>query len=156
MAQKFYDDMKLRDARRELRKLVDEGHECPCCRQFVKAYKRKVHASMAAGLIRAYKHAGTEFSYLPDTLSHRQNADFAKLAYWLLIEAEEGTREDGSKRTGRWRVTPFGEMFVLNRETIPKTARVYNKRCLSLSGEQVTIKDALGKTFNYEELMRGV
>jgi hypothetical protein len=154
---RFHDDMTLREAREVLRTMVDEGHDCPCCRQHAKVYRRKVHASMAAGLIRAFKHGRREFSYLPDTLSHRQNADFAKLVYWSLIEPElEARRSDGSKRTGRWRVTAAGEAFLRGTQSIQKYARIYNGRCLSLTGELVTIRAALGKKFNYEELMSGV
>jgi hypothetical protein len=68
-----------------------------------------------------------------------------------------GERDDGSKRVGWWRVTERGEEWVMNRVSVPARARVYDSRLLNLDATEgyVTIIDALGKNFDYRELMDG-
>ena len=157
----FYDtppghSTTLGEVRNWLRERADEGTKCPCCERSVKVYARKVHAKMARDLIRLYKHSGCEFTHVARTLSSDDQpvhmGDFAKLSYWGLVEEEPIIRADGG-RAGWWRITPFGVEYIHGRATIPKTARVYNKRVLEIFGERVSITDALGDAFNYNELM---
>ncbi len=97
----FPETMTLKDARAQLRGLADHGAFCPLCQQNVKVYKRTIHASMARGLIRFYRHVGSDWGFLPDVLDGiGENADFGKLRYWGLVEHDEGQREDGSNRNG--------------------------------------------------------
>lgn len=157
MSGEFTDDMTLGEARDLLRKLVDEGHKCPCCTQFAKVYRRTIHAAMARDLIASYRMYGSGvFFDLTTVTGKRGTGDFTKLRYWGLVEQEEGHREDGSTRVGRWRITPAGEAWLYARTTVTKYARLYDGRCLSLVGDQVNIKDALGKKFDYTELMAGI
>jgi hypothetical protein len=44
---------------------------------------------------------------------------------------------------------------VLNRSLVPTYAQIYDGRCLGYDGEPVSIVDALGKKFDYHELMEG-
>lgn len=77
----------------------------------------------------------------------------ALLRHWGLIEEHVEKREDGG-RAGVWRVTLTGEAFLLRHgASVPQYAVVYNDECLRLEGEQVTIRDALGSAFDYDELM---
>lgn len=151
----FSDDMTLGEARALLRDLVDEGAECPCCRQFAKVYKRKIHSRMARDLIQFYRAHWGGWGHSTETLGATA-PDFVKLAYWGLVEAMPGEREDGSSRVGLWRVTPKGVNFLFARITVPKYARIYDGRCLGFTGDPVMIGDALGKKFRYDELMAGV
>jgi hypothetical protein len=162
----FADDMTLEQARDELRKLADEGHKCPCCTQFTKVYRRKIHASMAHALILMYRLDQTlpddnKWIAIADILEHRQVADAAKLKYWGLIEEEDAVREDGSGRTGHWRLTDLGRRFVRGNALVNKYVRIFNGRKLhdrtqEEMGGPVTIHDCLGKRFNYRDLMVGV
>jgi hypothetical protein len=149
----FWDGMTLGQARDELRKLVDEGHRCPCCTQYAKVYKRKIHAGMAATLIRVYKRGimlKDGFVYLPDI--PQKSRDFAGVAYWGLAEEEKTVLGDDG-RSGYWRVTDLGEAFVLRRIPVKTYAHVYDGRCLKLSGDEVWVRDSLGVRFDYDELM---
>jgi hypothetical protein len=139
-------------ARDWLRERVDEGVACPCCTQFAKVYRRKINSGMAHALIRMHRHAGSDWFYLPDITAQWQGRDEAGLRYWGLIEELQEKREDGG-RAGWWRITPLGTRFVRRAVRVPKYARVYDGRCLSLVGEPVSIIDALGDKFDYHELM---
>lgn len=150
----FWDGMTLGQARNKLRDLVDEGHECPCCRQFAKVYKRKIHAGMARTLIVLYKRGllmQSGWVYLPDV--PQKSRDFTGCAYWGLIEEEKQILPDDTGRASYWRVTGLGEKFVLSRVRLATYAHVYDGRCLKLTGELVTIQQCLGVRFDYDELM---
>jgi hypothetical protein len=152
----FRDDMSLGEARDTLRDLVEDGHECPCCRQFARIYRRSIHASMASALVKLHQAApvGTWLT-IADHLEHRELADAGKLAYWNLIAPDLETRDDGSARTGVWKVTAHGAAFVRGEIEVPRYARVYAQRCLGLVGPYVSIRFCLGKAFDYDELMNG-
>lgn len=146
----FTGNMTLDEAQERLRELVTDGHKCPLCTQFAKVYRRKIHAGMAALLIRMYRNAGLGWVYLPDV--RQDSRDGTGLAWWGLIEEEKALRPDGG-RVGWWKVTLLGEEFALNQQTVPKYANIYDGRCLGHEGAEVTIRDCLGTKFNYDELM---
>jgi hypothetical protein len=147
----FEETMSLRDARNMLRTLVEEGHRCPLCTQMAKVYPRTIHATMARELIRCYRAAGTDWFHVPTVIGHN-GGDLLKTRFWGLMEEEMLTREDGG-RAGYWRITAIGEAFIQRRLNVPKHARVFDNRRLSLSGPPVSIADCLGTKFRYDELM---
>lgn len=130
------------------------GTECPACFQHVQIYRRTINSGMARSLIAMYRIGGTDWIHLPTQLGARSREE-GKLAYWELVEEELARRPDGG-RAGYWRVTPKGELFVRNQLVVPKYALVYNGRFLGYEGtDRVGIRDALGKKFDYTELMTG-
>lgn len=150
----FTDDMTLGEARVLLRGLVDEGHACPCCTQLAKVYRRKLNAGMAVSLIRMYRIQGErEWIHLPTEIGARSREE-GKLRYWGLVEEMTEPREDGG-RAGWWRVTDRGGMFVREEIVVLSHAKIYDGRCLALTGARVSILDCLGAKFNYAELMYG-
>jgi len=90
---------------------------------------------------------------VPSAIGARSREE-GKLAYWGLVEESLTPRDDGG-RAGWWRVTTKGQLFVSGQITVPSHARVYNGNALNLIGTAVSIKDALGSKFNYNELMAG-
>jgi hypothetical protein len=147
----FEETMTLRDARNMLRTLVEEGHRCPLCTQMAKVYPRTIYSTMARELIRCYRAAGTDWFHVPTVIGHN-GGDLLKTRFWGLMEEEMLTREDGG-RAGYWRITAIGEAFIQRRLNVPKHARVFDNRRLSLSGPPVSIADCLGTKFRYDELM---
>lgn len=150
----FRDSMTLGEARALLLSLIDEGVLCPCCGQNAEVYKRKIHTTLAKALITLYRHSA------PGQFVHTASLpgdthEISQLSWWGLIEEELIRRPDGG-RAGWWRIVPPGVNWVMARTTVPKYARVYDGTCLSLTGEPVTIRDALGTKFNYRELMEGI
>ena len=137
-----------------LRERIDDGVECPCCTQFCKVYRRRLSSHTARILIGMWRAGGQGWVHLPSLgLGH---ADEAKARYWGLIEPQPGLRDDGSPRTGWWRLTPTGAAFVRGQGKIAKYAYVYDGRVLEMdNSEWVTIEDLLGTKFDYSELMAG-
>lgn len=145
----------LEEAKEALRAALMHGEavECPVCTQLAKIYKRQINAGSARALIVAYRTYGKEYGHVP-SLEHiaRIGGEWAGLARWSLVEELQEKREDGG-RAGWWRVTDLGERFVLDTLRVPKYVRIYDNRVLGHEGELVGIRDALGHTFDYTELM---
>lgn len=147
----FPDSMTLGEARAKLREKARDGHECPTCRQFVKVYRRRINTGQLKALIRMWKTAGTDWVKVSDL--GLPGGDVAKLRYWGLICQQEGEREDGSKRTGVWRVTGLGVDFLQGRAQVREYAIVYDNKLIRLDGEVIGVRQVLGNDFDYRQLM---
>lgn len=143
----------LHEVKAFLRENVDEGIHCPACTQMAKVYRRKINSTMARTLITLLRVAGREFAHGPSLPGDTH--EISQLVWWGLVEEERVLRADGG-RAGWWRLTDEGEDFARGRITLPKYARVYDHRCLSLVGDLVSIREALGSRFDYSELMEGL
>ena len=130
------------------------GAECPCCHQNAKVYRRPLNARQGRVLIAMHQQVGSEWCHLPDIEAPLRlgGSETAKARYWGLLVSREDEREDGGK-AGTWKLTGKGVMFVLGTVLVPKYSLIYNKRCLGLQGESVSIHDVLGEKFSYRELM---
>lgn len=154
----------IAEAKEMLRKNLTEGVECPCCKQFVKMYRRGITSSMAVGLIQLYKydrkhpgehvHVATYLESIPGMRGiPRLTGDFAKLEHWGLTEPLSQKRDDGSKRNGYHRITKLGRMFVEGSARVGKYVMIYNGKVYGNGDETVDIKQALKNHFDYSELM---
>lgn len=151
----------LEQAKQYITANIRMGLPCPCCGQFVKLYKRTITSSMARGLVAMYQHPNKgHYIHVPDYFDTldlpnavRSTGDFAKLRYWGFIDQYVGFREDGSRRNGMYKITDLGCRFVKNEVGAPKYVELYNGQFHNFSGKIITIREALGKKFNYMELM---
>lgn len=152
----FPDYMTIAEARPALRSMAEaEGHNCPVCDQLAKVYRRAIHATMARELIRLYRVYGQGWCK-PIEVCGAKASDVVKLRYWGLLEKQEGRREDGSDRVGLWRITDRGIGFVTGAGLVQKYALIYNGECEGHEGDYIGIRTALGKKFNYDDLMAGM
>jgi hypothetical protein len=154
----FDDTISLKEARDRLFDLLAEGEtvECDCCFQTARVYSRLLDSRMAAGLIAIYRHPA-EWVHIPTLanemeLGNQLGGVLAKLRYWGLLEEEKARREDGG-RAGYWRITDKGRAFVERRIKVEKYAKIYNNEVLGRTGKDISIDDALGQRFRYDELM---
>ncbi len=133
---------------------VRKGAACPCCTQFVKVYKRKLNAGMARTLIWLVCSTNPgEWLDVPKSAPRyvlRSN-EHGKLQHWGLLQQ----RPQGAAKVKHfWMATPLGRDFVHQRTTVPGHVYLYNNQCLGFTNEQSTIVEALGKRFDYAELMK--
>lgn len=150
-------DMTLEQAKDVLRENWEEGVECPCCKQFVKLYRRKITSAMAYVLF-LLSTQGDEYIHVENWLKEKKvpasfRGDFTKLRHWGLIETKSGIRDDGSKRIGYYKITAHGRDFVAGDVTVRPCVRIFNNELFGFEGEKINFKQALGDKFNYEELM---
>mgnify|MGYP003652698916 CR=1 FL=1 len=73
--------------------------------------------------------------------------EHSKIAWWELLEAHP-------EESGMWRMTQDGFAFAENRKKILSHAVEYRSELLELTGDMISVVDALGRKFNYQELMR--
>lgn len=149
----------------EAKQMVREGREtgvpCPCCEQFCKVYKRRLSSSMARALIEIVKvqekSPGVKWLHVHKILTEQKlggSNDFALLRHWELVEEKPvDAMRDTGRTSGMWRVKPLGIAFA--RGLVPATSHIflYNNRLEGFSDSEITIQEALGKKFNYQELM---
>jgi hypothetical protein len=154
----FTDDMTLRDARDELRRRVDDGHRCPLCTQMARVYRRKLTRVAARALAALYREHGTDYGHMPTVARkhladvHGQGGYLVLGAHWALMQDETTIRREDGGRAGYWRVTPLGVDWLTGRTRVPMYARIYDGRCLGLTGDLVGIEDVGG--FDLAELLR--
>jgi hypothetical protein len=141
------DSATVTEARDWLREKSAKGDRCPCCRQFVKVYRRKLNAGMAYWLVRFYRLTGGDDGWYDVLrLLPRGAGDWSVLKHWGLIEKHRDHQ-------GYWKITSDGADFARNQITEPSHVILYDDRLLRFDGGETTIREALGKKFDYAELM---
>jgi hypothetical protein len=150
-------DATLGEVRDWLRTRIDKGARCPACEQRAQVYRRQIYAGMVRALILMWREGdfGRRLYVHVPSIDPARGGDVAKLEHWGLIEEERGTRIDGG-RAGYWRVTARGQDWIERKTTVPKYARIYDGRLLSLTGPAVSIDTALGTAFRLDDLMAGI
>jgi len=137
---------------------ADKGYNCPCCGQLCKRYFRKLNANMAVTVIAMFIKKKFGFIRVEEFLrvnGYQRSGDFPYLVHWGILEKMQGKRGDGSSRTGFYKLTDKGRQFVQGNITVPQTLIFYNGKCEGFEGDEITIQQALGKRFDYRELMSG-
>ena len=149
----------LAEAKAKIAAEMDDGLSCPCCGRFVKRYRRRIYAAQARQLITLYRlgrRRGWDEYFHRNNIMTRElnNNDVVLLRYWELIQVRPN--EDPTKKdSGFYRITDLGRAFVELKHRVPKYLVMYNDAAEGFEGELVSIVDALGKKFDYRELMEG-
>lgn len=133
----------------------EEGVECPCCGHKSKVWEKPLIGTAVADLIRLVRF--WEKNGVPAHISEftTQRSNFYTLSYWGLIMKGEVEVDNKKRSSGYWVPTIKGGDFVEGKITIPSIAATYNNKLVEFRGRQIGVKEALGKKFNYEELMKG-
>lgn len=133
-----------------------DGYRCECCGGFVKKYTRSFNSNMSLALLCLYKHHPNGYVHVEKLLQekgYQRCGDFSYLKHYRLIEQLTEDRADGSNRNGYYKLTSLGIMFVEGKEKVKKNFIMFKGKCEGFEGEEITIQQALGKKFNYNELM---
>lgn len=147
----------LEEAKQYLRDNWEKGADCPCCTQRVQLYKHKLPASSVFALIRLYK-LGEGYHHVRDFAEGlegvRRSSMFAELRYWGVVE--DKANEDPTKRkSGLWKITEKGKDFVEEKIKLPSYVRLFDGNAYGVVGDEISVREALGNKFNYEEMMNG-
>ncbi len=137
---------------------ADKGYSCPHCGSYCKRYFRKFNSNMAVALIFLYRNREKGFVHLENLMiesGFKRCGDASYLRHYKLIEAFSGQREDGSSRNGHYKITGRGIMFVEKKMKVQGTYIIYNNKHEGFEGDEIDIEQALGKKFDYRELMAG-
>lgn len=137
---------------------ADKGFICPHCGSFCKRYYRKMNANMCIVMIALFNKKKFGFVKIEEFMrvnGFKRSGDFPYLVHWGFLEKMEGKREDGSSKNGFYKLTEMGREFVLGKRSAMQTVILFNGKHEGFEGEFVNIKEALGKQFRYDELMKG-
>ena len=139
-----------------LERVKSEGENCPTCKRYTKVYRRKLNSTMARGLIWLYREGGGDqrlyvnFAKMPPFLL--KSNQLASNRWWDLVERAPND-DPAIKHSGMWRLTVLGRNFVKGFTTVKSHIWHYNSELLGRDGDYIKIDEALGKHFNYSEMM---
>lgn len=132
----------------------DEENKCPCCgRLYPKVYKRAMNSNIALTILRLYKHRKFDWTHIEDFLKengYKRSGDFAKAQIFGLLIKKKGDKSDGNPNNGFYKLTGRGIAFATGALTVPKYAKIKDGEFLEFDGEEINIRQALGKAFNYD------
>ena len=154
--ERFIEDWEEERVSGFLESIKAEGSNCPTCKRYAKIYRRKLNSTMARGLIWLWREGGYEqrlyvnFSKMPPFLL--KSNQLASNRWWGLVERAPND-DPAIKHSGMWRLTILGRNFVKGFCTVRSHIWHYNSEVLSLDGDLINIQEALGKHFNYSEMM---
>jgi len=149
----------LAQARKEFNDKLREGSVCECCDRLGKIQKEGFISCMAVTLIRLYhfnRSSPGAWMHIAKQLPYSMHQGrYGKLVHWGMAEAKKGQKDDGNPNKGLYRITEAGKAFVERRVRVNKYMFLYNDTPYDLDeGDgQISIDEALGKGFNYGELM---
>lgn len=132
---------------------------CPCCGEVTRKYRRALNSGMARTLIWLVQEWEPQRS---DWINVQATApkyvltsnEIGKLGSWGL--AEQLPSDDKRKRkSGVWRPTRLGVEFVYRRVPVWSHAIFCNREIEKFEGKLIDIRHALGRRFDYDELMKG-
>lgn len=137
-------------------------HKCQVCLQNAQLQHRPLSSGLAAILVYQHAKVGLDWAHTVDLLAESTNPkvrklrEVAKLAHWGLVEEEPTLRPDGG-RAGWWRVTPLGVQWIEGDVLMASHAFIYNADLIGMDNrKKITLREALKKRFDLEELKRGI
>jgi len=131
---------------------VDEGTTCPCCNQYVKRYKRALNSTMARWLIWLVRTSkDTPGGWVDIKRCPVRGGDYAKLMHWGMVTQAQA--DDGANRSGMWRPTEQGIQFAYSALRVPSHVFLLTGEVDGWATTTTDIREALGKRFDYLELM---
>lgn len=155
----------LAQAQEVLKEHAIDGAICPACRQLVKLSSKELSANLGYTLLVLFRHFTKEstwihvLDYLGEMVqlgSVVRGTDYTKLLLWgLLEEMPEDLRKKEKKKPGFYRMTAKGLAFCKGESTLPKEVFLYNDHVRGFSPESVGIREVLGTTYNYDDLIAG-
>ena len=134
-----------------LKKNFEQGTTCPCCGQFVKAYKRSFNANMARALalINKLSNQGKNYIHVQKEFQKYKlratSMDYIQLERWNMIKPD-------TDNNGYWTITSIGISFLENKIQVADFVLVYNNKTYAYSSKNIYLKDIIYKKFSYEEL----
>lgn len=154
----MFDDLQSK----EFFKLLRSGEQgsCPCCLRMSRIWKYRLHSTLAVMLINLSLRAAElhsdpcEFVHIeafkPAT---RTGNDFSIVKHWGLAESKPADGEEDKVSSGMWRLTDKGFLFTRNKMKIKKYALVFGDKFMGFEGDEISIKESIGKKFSYEALL---
>ena len=149
----------LEEAIAYVRANLDDGVRCPCCDKYARRYRRSFNSTMARSLLWLVvewdKNSQVGWVDVPKAGPRWlvKSNQLPTVRWWGMVERPPDTEDSALKHSGLWRPTDLGVRFALRQVRVPSKAVTYDGQVEGLEGDEITIVDALGKKFDYAELM---
>jgi hypothetical protein len=138
----------VEEASIKLASQAERGSTCPCCGQFVKAYKRRIRGNHARFLIDVARLSTAESPWVHYKACHFAGRDYAYLHHYGLAV--------GKPRAGLWKITELGARFLMGKAEIPEWIMIFNNSVVARAEAQIDVRTCLSSGgFDYDELMYG-
>jgi hypothetical protein len=126
---------------------IEDGRHCPCCGQFVKAYRRKLRANHVRFLRQLVEKTSSTEPWLHYKTMKFAGRDYNYLQHFGLAQSKPG---------GFWKPTSLGYAFLAGTTSVPEWLLVYDNQVFSRSDRQMFVSEceASGE-FDRAGLMRG-
>jgi hypothetical protein len=111
---------------------------------------------MAVALLFLYRNRHRGFIHLENEMKacgYKRCGDASYLRHYRFIEGKKEDREDGSSRNGMYKISGAGILFCEMKLKAREYFLTFNNRCEGFAGDEIDILKALGKKFNYRELI---
>lgn len=139
-------DMTVGEAIDKLWKVIHRGSSCPCCGQFVRAYKRRLRGNHVRFLVDVMRKARPEQPWVHYSACSFAGRDYNYLRHFGLAEVKE--------REGLWKLTEKGARFVSAMIEIPDYLLIFNNEVVGSSEKTIDVRKALAAGgFDYDALM---
>lgn len=149
----------LSKAQDTVRQGAIDGVYCPCCGKWCKVYPRKLSAQMAQfliGLVEIYDRSRSwvHVREVRGASAEKAATDASYLVHWGLLIPKN--RAKGEKSAGYYKPTQRGVDFVFERTVERRKVYLYNNQPQRWSDETTSIREALGDTWDYDELFEPI
>lgn len=135
--------------------------------KYYQVYRRKISSSMVKAMFYLYRwHQQNGFDKwckLSDYISQFKepvvvcSGDNPKLRHWGLIEMKSETdgdvRDDGSDRTGYYKLTQFGNDFLHGKIVVHEFLFICNKEVIGKSETNTNVKQCIKNKFDFREIL---
>ena len=135
---------------------------CDCCGGKVKLYRRKLNSGMARTLcwltVKDAKEPGCWVSAVDMPEKVEQYAtELGKLDFWGLVSRRCNPDGSSYKESQQWCITTKGIQFARGKTEAPSHIFLQSpdNRIFGFEASTVGVRAALGKHFDYHDLMRG-
>lgn len=162
---KFEYEKSVPEARAEVFSDINfkTGCKCPVCDRHVQIRKYTINEAQCLLMMHLDRLHREEFNYKKyfHVEKHigvplKVGGDWAKLRHWGLVEECLKAEADNKPRSGYWRLTEVGKLFVQNRISVPKYITLYNAEFRGYKDklDTISIVDVFDKrkTFDFQEV----
>jgi len=134
-----------------------DGCQCPCCGSDVKIWCKKPISTAVASFVRLchmyVKDKNYGYFHIDDFTVKAKDRNFSQLVLWGLIDPQ--MEDDDKRASGKWKPTKLGLRWYYERESVPKYVYTYNNCVVKKDyNTMITIREALGDKFTFEELIK--
>jgi hypothetical protein len=131
-----------------------EGGRCPCCERWGKINAHGFIETMALSLLWISKQSVNDHGYVnvKKAPAWMVKGKYSLLSHWGLAVKSEN-KDDKTKGSGLWQITPKGQQFLRNQITIPRKVFIYDSVVEGFSTDEIFFRDCFGKQFDYQTVM---